>query len=224
MHLEVEEPQQDQTYKGKGKEWQLVEAGKEWQLRAGELSAEAGDVYRLDPVTGTVFFGLETALEQGGDGTRSVGSATSPRAGRSVQSSSTCAASPPVGSRIVARSYRYVAAGTKGNVAALTINTQRVFDDRIRDVTNFIPAWEGPTRKTSSRPSSAHPQALKNFDRAVTLEDYEQLVFRPPSRVKKARCLGPLLRDVQVEYRALGNNNQYEKRPKYDRCRKLSAA
>ena len=212
LHLEVEEPQQDQTYKGKGKEWQLVEAGKEWQLRAGELSAEAGDVYRLDPVTGTVFFGLETALEQGGDGTRSVGSATSPRAGRSVQTHDLRGRIPPVGSRIVARSYRYVAAGAKGNVAALTINTQRVFDDRIRDVTNFIPASGGSDEEDIEQTKLRAPQALKNFDRAVTLEDYEQLVFRASSRVKKARCLGPLLRNVQVEYRALGNNNQYEKR------------
>ena len=49
-----------------GENWQLVEAGTDWQFRAGARSdTAAAAVYRLDPVTGTIYFGSATTPEPG---------------------------------------------------------------------------------------------------------------------------------------------------------------
>ena len=97
---------------------------------------------------------------------------------------------PPAESPIVA-DYRYVPTGAAGNVPAGVINTQRVPNPQISRVINPVQAYGGTDEEDIERTKQRAPRELRNFNRAVTLEDYEDLARRATNRVKKVRCLGP---------------------------------
>ncbi len=141
--------------------------GKTWTLVEEMGTAGKAEVYRVDPVTGTIYFGSDQD-EKSGD---LVGKA------------------PPAGSPIVAE-YRYVPTGAAGNVPAGAINTHRVPKPEIR-VINPVQAYGGTDEEDIERTKQRAPRELRNFNRAVTLEDYEDLACRATNRVKKVRCLGP---------------------------------
>ena len=138
-------------------------------VQVEELS-EIGNqaVYRVEPVTGTLYFG---GYSEG----------TPDDFGGKV---------PTAGSRIIARKYRYVAAAAAGNVPAGAINTKRTPNDKIQ-VINPVQAMGGTDEEDIEQTKRRAPDDLRNFNRAVTLEDYEQLARRASNRVRKVRCLGP---------------------------------
>src|SRR5262249_32379686 len=97
---------------------------------------------------------------------------------------------PPEGCRIFA-SYSHVATGAAGNVGPGAIKIQRKPDPTIALVGNLVRASGGTDEEDIEGTKRRAPRELRNFNRPVTLEDYEDLALKCDNRVKKVRALGP---------------------------------
>ena len=152
---------------------ELTVADKPWTLVEDMGTDPDAPVYRVDPVTGTIYFGRGRGGTSGDPRDLDLGGMA-----------------PSAGSQIVA-AYRYVPAGAAGNVPAGAINTQRVPKSEISWVINPVQAYGGTDEEEIEETKRRAPRELRNFNRAVTLEDYEDLAHKADNRVKKVRCLGP---------------------------------
>ncbi|WP_194814241.1 baseplate J/gp47 family protein [Nocardia sp. XZ_19_385] len=141
--------------------------------RVGDMPAGAHEVYRADPVTGDIMFG--NFDEKTGEGHGSV---------------------PPGGSLVRARTYRYVAGGSSGNIAAGGIATIAGANPAgITGVSNLGPGLDGSDEEAVDETLRRAPEVLKTRDRAVTVEDYENLAKAATTDVVSARCLPPRLHE-----------------------------
>ena len=135
---------------------------------------EATTVFWADPVTGEIRFG-----------------------GRDATHPTDIGDAPPAGAEIRA-TYRYVAAGQAGDVAAGQITTIAggPRGEQIGGVTVVNPwaADGGVDEEPLAQTLRAAPERLVVRDRAVTVDDYEALVPRASDDVRIWRCLPPRLR------------------------------
>jgi predicted phage baseplate assembly protein len=139
-----------------------------------DLPEGAGKCYRLDPVTGEVTFG--NFDERSGTGHGSV---------------------PPAGSPVQALTYRYVAAGAGGNVAANRVTVPSTAVDGVASVTNAGPGLDGADEEPVEETLRRAPDELRIRDRAVTADDYEFLAREATKEVFSSRCLPPRLHVVE---------------------------
>ena len=144
----------------------------EWTL-VDEMPDGAGTCYRLNPVTGEIIFGDH--VERTGRGFGSV---------------------PPAGTRIRALTYRYVAAGAAGNVAAgqisgLATGPAGAILTGITRVTNLGPGMDGSDEEPIEATLLRAPHDLKVRDRAVTAADYEFLGREARPDILISSCLTP---------------------------------
>ncbi|GAB61448.1 MAG: hypothetical protein DWB56_05000 [Candidatus Jettenia sp.] len=165
LNIEVREPKTGGGF-GQWTRW----------IHLDDLPQGEGNCFRLDPVTGTIYFGNYNA-EKSPDG---YGTA------------------PPLGSEIRAFTYRYVAGGNKGNVPAKTINVVRkvVLPDTesvtyITSVKNLGTAKGGFDEEEIEETKRRGPEVLRKRNRAVTLMDYEYLARESSKDIKKVRALPP---------------------------------
>ena len=145
-----------------------------WAL-ADDLPAGPGEVYRLDPVVGEIAFGNHDPRT--GDGHGSV---------------------PPAGSTVRALSYRYVASGAAGNVAAgqvtaLGTTIAGPLPAGVTKVINLGAAQDGSDEEPIDATLRRAPEELKIRDRAVTVDDYEFLARDARKDIPISRCLTPQL-------------------------------
>jgi predicted phage baseplate assembly protein len=146
----------------------------DWTL-VDDLPPGPGQVYRVDPTTGEITFGdydEQTTLGHG-----------------SV---------PPSGSQVQALSYRYVAAGSVGNVASaqVTVLSKPQAGGQattITNVSNLGPGLDGADEEPIEDTLRRAPEELKIRDRAVTADDYEFLAAEASTDVTIRRCLTPRL-------------------------------
>ncbi len=140
-----------------------------WQMwaRREAFPAGAGNYYRAHPVTGEIAFGNHDSVTSK-DGHGSI---------------------PVLGSEIRARSYRYVAGNSGGNVPPETVTVIRTPLPGLVDVTNPGAASGGSDEESIEDTKRRAPQVLRNRDRAVTVEDYEYLAREATTDVRKVRCL-----------------------------------
>ena len=144
----------------------------EWAL-VDEMPDGAGTCYRLNPVTGEIIFGDHD--ERSGRGFGSI---------------------PPAGTRIRALTYRYVAAGAAGNVAAgqitgLVTAPAGAILTGITRVTNLGPGMEGSDEEPIEATLRRAPEDLKVRNRAVTAGDYEFLGQEARNDILISSCLTP---------------------------------
>ncbi|MGQ5640488.1 MULTISPECIES: putative baseplate assembly protein [unclassified Streptomyces] len=154
-----------------------------------ELPPDAGNVYRFNPVTGEIFFGdMNGVPEPESDG-----------AGRDEPDEPLAAqhhgSVPPAGSTIRA-TYRYVSAGTGGNVLPGQVTTvgptpSGALPTGVTQVTNLGAGQNGIDEEPIEDTLRRAPQRLKIRDRAVTVEDYEHLAGEASPEVAISRCLVP---------------------------------
>ncbi|MFZ4662627.1 MAG: putative baseplate assembly protein [Caldilineaceae bacterium] len=156
-------------------EWQ------EWQ-RSDDFPQGDSRVYRLEPVTGTIYFGNFVDF---------VDKTKTPDGHGRI---------PPKGSKIRA-TYRYVANGAKGNVGAGTVTQiRKLSTGGSVQVTNLLPATGGVDEESIEETKRRAPQAIRTQDRAVTIADYEYLAREIGSkRVALVRCLSPRIH-TQEDY------------------------
>ena len=138
-----------------------------------EMPDGAGTCYRLNPVTGEIIFGDHD--ERSGRGFGSI---------------------PPAGTRIRALTYRYVAAGAAGNVAAgqitgLVTAPAGAILTGITRVTNLGPGMEGSDEEPIEATLRRAPEDLKVRNRAVTAGDYEFLGQEARNDILISSCLTP---------------------------------
>jgi Baseplate J-like protein len=146
----------------------------DWTL-VDDLPHGPGQVYLADPVTGEIRFGDYD--EQTTEGYGSV---------------------PPSGSQIQALSYRYVAAGSAGNVSSgqVTVLSKPQPGGQattVTNVTNLGPGLDGADEEPIEDTLRRAPEQLKIRDRAVTADDYEFLTAEASTDVAIQRCLTPRL-------------------------------
>ena len=139
----------------------------QWTL-VDDFPAGAGTSYRLDPVTGEIMFG--NFDDRSGQGHGSI---------------------PPAGTRIRALSYRYVAGGAAGNVAADQVTAPVTLPTGITKVTNRGPAQDGTDEEPIDATLRRAPEELKVRYRAVTADDYEFLTREARGDIAICGCLLP---------------------------------
>jgi hypothetical protein len=145
-------------------------------ITVDDLAVGGGHVCRADTVTGTVMFG--DFDEKTGEGHGAV---------------------PPDGAQVRARTYRYVAGGESGNVAAEQISILGTtllgaLPAGVGSVTNLGPGFDGSDEEPVDDTLLRAPDVLKTRDRAVTVEDYENLARAATTDVVTVRCLAPRTR------------------------------
>ncbi len=160
-HLEVEVrvPQVGNTF-GPWTTWQRVD----------ELTEGEGEVYRLDPVRGMIFFGnYDSSLGQG------------------------AGTIPPKYAEIRALKYRHVAGDSHANVPGGTITVVRTPVADVISVVNPGAASGGSDEEEIEETKRRAPQLLRNRYRAVTVEDYAYLAREATTDIAKVTALGPRL-------------------------------
>jgi hypothetical protein len=155
----------------------ITVAGVEWQA-VDVLPAGPGQCYLLDPVAGEITFADDD------EGTRR--------------------GTPPApGQEIVAERYRYVSAGTAGNVPAGVV-CELSGATRLASVTNPVPAIGGVDEEPVEETRRRAPEVLRHRGRAVTAEDYELIARQAAPGIAIVRCLPPRLHGLN-EGAAAGN-------------------
>ena len=153
-----------------------------------DLPAGPLRVCRVDPVTGTVMFGNYDDKAAEGHG-----------------------AIPAADAPVWAKTYRYVAGGASGNVAAERITVVGTTKEGLSQpagisaVTNLGPAFDGSDEERVEETLRRAPEVLKTRDRAVTDKDYENLAAATTD-VVKVRCLTPKLRTDGTPWTYAGLN------------------
>lgn len=95
---------------------------------------------------------------------------------------------PPTGRDSVKIEYR-IGGGVVGNVGANTLTVLKQSVAYVQTVTNPFPASGGADAETIDEAKRRGTYAIKNRDRAITAEDYEQLALAASRRVARAKCV-----------------------------------
>jgi predicted phage baseplate assembly protein len=141
----------------------------EWTRVADFADSRSGSRhFRLDPTTGEVSLGPAVRLEDG--------------------SLHQYGAVPPKGSVLRLRAYR-TGGGQQGNVAARAISTLRSSIPYVATVYNRRLAAGGVDGESVSEARIRGPIAIRTRNRAVTTEDYEELVRQAAPEIRRVRCV-----------------------------------
>ena len=95
---------------------------------------------------------------------------------------------PPTGRDSIKVRYR-LGGGAQGNVGARTLNVLKQSIAFVQGVTNPFSASGGADAETVEEAKRRGTYAIKNRDRAITAEDYEQLALAASRRVARAKCV-----------------------------------
>jgi predicted phage baseplate assembly protein len=95
---------------------------------------------------------------------------------------------PPTGRDSVKCEYR-LGGGVAGNVGSNTLTVLKQSIAFVQNVTNPFPAQGGADAETIEEAKRRGTYAIKNRDRAITAEDYEQLALAASRRVARAKCV-----------------------------------
>jgi predicted phage baseplate assembly protein len=79
--------------------------------------------------------------------------------------------------------------GVAGNVGAHSLSVLKQSIAFVQGVTNPFPASGGADAETIDEAKRRGTYAIKNRDRAITAEDYEQLALAASRRVARAKCV-----------------------------------
>ena len=109
---------------------------------------------------------------------------------------------PPKGAPIRVRSY-LTGGGRRGNVSRDTITVLRRAIPFVSRVQNRWPAYGGVDGETVDAARIRGPLALRARDRAVTVEDYQQLAYRAAPGVARVKCLSAVGDDASGGVRVL---------------------
>jgi hypothetical protein len=95
---------------------------------------------------------------------------------------------PPTGRDSIKCEYR-LGGGVAGNVGANTLTVLKQSIAFVQTVSNPFPAQGGADAETIEEAKRRGTYAIKNRDRAITAEDYEQLALAASRRVARAKCV-----------------------------------
>jgi predicted phage baseplate assembly protein len=95
---------------------------------------------------------------------------------------------PPAGRDSIKCEYR-LGGGVAGNVGPNTLTVLKQSVAFVQSVTNPFPAQGGADPETIEEAKRRGTYAIKNRDRAITAEDYEQLALAASRRVARAKCV-----------------------------------
>ena len=95
---------------------------------------------------------------------------------------------PPTGRDSIKMRYR-LGGGVAGNVGASSLTVLKQSIAFVQGVTNPFPATGGADPETVEEAKRRGTYAIKNRDRAITAEDYEQLALAASRRVARAKCV-----------------------------------
>ena len=99
---------------------------------------------------------------------------------------------PPLGAGNLRLARYRTGGGSAGNQAAGTIVQLRTTIPYVDRVINLEPARGGVDAETMDSLRERGPRAIRHRDRAVTIEDYEDLALLASPEVARAKCVPPL--------------------------------
>jgi predicted phage baseplate assembly protein len=144
------------------------EGWEEWRVVEDFAASDPTDLhFRLEQSTGEIVFG--PAVREPDGSLRQYG------------------AVPPLGAMLRLRTYR-TGGGRRGNVARGTIQVLKSSIPYVARVENRQRAAGGVDGETVEEAKVRGPMLLRARDRAVTVEDYEQLARRAAPEVARVRC------------------------------------
>ena len=104
---------------------------------------------------------------------------------------------PPVGSGNIRLTRYQTGGGARGNRAAATISQLKTTVPYVDRVVNFAAASQGADAETLDSLIARAPRTIRHRNRAVTIEDYQDLALLASPEVARARCV-PLF-DLAVD-------------------------
>ena len=96
---------------------------------------------------------------------------------------------PPTGVDNIRITY-FIGGGTQGNVKAKEIKVLKNFIPFVDSVINPLPAEGGMDSETTDRLLMRGSRLLRNRNRAITVTDYESLIYDSFPSIAKVKCLG----------------------------------
>lgn len=103
---------------------------------------------------------------------------------------------PPRASNLRFSQYRF-GGGDEGNVDTGVLDTLKTAIPYINEVRNREPAWGGLDAETLEDAKVRVPKIMRHRDRAVTVEDFEDLALQTPNvSIGRVKCLQPLPSDT----------------------------
>mgnify|MGYP003288483701 CR=1 FL=1 len=96
---------------------------------------------------------------------------------------------PPAGNGNIRMAVYRTGGGTIGNKAAGVITQLKTTVPYVRKVVNYLPAAGGSEGETTDALRERAPRSLRHGDRAVTVQDYEDLALLASTEVARAKCL-----------------------------------
>lgn len=109
---------------------------------------------------------------------------------------------PPEGLNNIRMTFYQAGGGAQGNRAATTITELRTALSFIKQVTNLEPATGGAAQENLDRVKERGPKQIRHRQRAVTLQDFEDLAYEASADVARVRAIAP---DTQPQFDAVWN-------------------
>jgi hypothetical protein len=98
---------------------------------------------------------------------------------------------PPQGRNNIRLSQYQTGGGTRGNLAANTVVQLKTTVPYIEKVTNLEAAGGGTEQESIDRVKERGPKFLRHRDRAVTIQDFEDLAYEASPDVARAKAIAP---------------------------------
>lgn len=96
---------------------------------------------------------------------------------------------PPAGVRNIRMAHYQVTQGSKGNIAAKTLKTLLSSVNGVSKIENRVAAIGGADAETQEAMMERAPKRLRHRNRAVTVEDFEDLAKEASTEVAIAKCV-----------------------------------
>ena len=98
---------------------------------------------------------------------------------------------PPQGRNNIRLSQYQTGGGTRGNLAANTVVQLKTTVPYVEKVTNLEAAGGGAEQESLERVKERGPKWLRHRDRAVTVQDFEDLAYEASTEVARAKAITP---------------------------------
>jgi len=104
---------------------------------------------------------------------------------------------PPQGRNNIRLCQYQTGGGTRGNLAANTVVQLKTTVPYIEKVTNLEAAGGGTEQESIDRVKERGPKFLRHRDRAVTIQDFEDLAYEASPDVARAKAIAPFKQELQ---------------------------
>ncbi len=115
---------------------------------------------------------------------------------------------PPQGRQTIRLSYYRTGGGIRGNVAANRIVQLKTTVPYVDGVTNLEAAGGGAPQESLEQVKERGPKVLRHRDRAVTVQDFEDLAYEASPDVARAKAIPPVFDPLKDDHWLTGQSEE----------------